>query len=171
MALSSPIIIADADKLQKFMKEMWKWTDILEKEFKREWTIHSIAQNTQTHAAACFKAKVRAIENFHASGGRSNTYASANAATELKDAVAAALDEFAAQNKENEVTVNEVKEVQEKIDTLQEGGAASEDRHLSRVPHTEETRTKGPPPPGCRGELGRGVLVVGRGREGAYLAA
>ena len=150
---------------------MWKRMDMFDKEFMREWANHSIAQNTQTHATAYFEAKVRAIKNFHASGGQSNTYASANAATELKEVVAAALDEFATQNKENVMAVNEVKEMQEKIDTLQKGGTASEDRHLARVPHTEETRTQGPPPPGCRGELGRGVLVVGRGREGAYLTA
>ena len=75
------------------------------------------------HATAYFEAKVQAIENFHAAGGKSNQYASANAATEIKDAVAAALDEFTSQNKENAMAVNEVKEVREKIDTLQEAVA------------------------------------------------
>ena len=37
--------------------------------------------------------------------------------------MAAALDEFTSQNKENAMTVNEVKEVREKIDTLQEAVA------------------------------------------------
>ena len=63
---------------------------------------------------------MQAIENFHAAGDQSNQYASANAAIEIKDAVAAALDEFASQNKENAMAVSEVKEVREKIDTLQE---------------------------------------------------
>ena len=72
---------------------------------------------------AYFEAKVHAIENFHAAGGQSNSYAAANAATEIKDAMAAALEEFSAQNKENAMAVNEVKEVREKIDTLQEAVA------------------------------------------------
>ena len=67
--------------------------------------------NVGSYATVYFEAKVQAIENFHAAGGQSNQYASANAATEIKDAVAAALNEFTSQNKENVIAVNEVKEV------------------------------------------------------------
>ena len=88
-----------------------------------EWKTRPNPQKTWAHATAYFEAKARAIENFHAAGGPSNMYASANAATEIKDAVAAALDEFATQNKENALAVNEVKEVREKIDTIQEAVA------------------------------------------------
>ena len=44
--------------------------------------------------------------------------------------MAAALDEFTSQNKENVMAVNEVKEVREKIDTYPPGGGGvvSEDR-------------------------------------------
>ena len=47
-------------------------------------------------------------------------YAFANAALELKHAV---LEDFATQNRENLMVVNEVKETPEKIDTLQEAVA------------------------------------------------
>ena len=106
------------------MEEMWKRTDIFDEKFMTEWTNRPHAQKTWAHATAYFEAKVRAIENFHAAGGQPNTYAAANAATEIKDAVAAALDEFTSQSKENAMAVNEVKEVWEKIDTLQEAVAS-----------------------------------------------
>ena len=115
---STPIVITDADKLQKYMEEMWTRTDMFDENFMMEWTLRPIAQRTWAHATAYFEAKVRAVENFHAAGGQSNTYASANAATELKSAVADALEEFASQNKENAMAVIEVNEVRDKIDTL-----------------------------------------------------
>ena len=62
-------------------------------------------------------------KNFHAAGGQSKQYAVTNTATEIKNTVAAAFDEFNLQNKENALTVNEVKEVRENIDTLQEAVA------------------------------------------------
>ena len=68
-----PITITDKDKLQKFREEMWKRTDIFDKKFMTKWTNCSHAQKTWAHATAYFEAKVRAIENFHAAGGQSNT--------------------------------------------------------------------------------------------------
>ena len=121
--LSPSITIIDEDKLQKLMEEMWKRTDIFDEKFMTEWTSRPIAQKMWAHATAYFGAKVRAIENFHDAGSQFNTYASANAATEIEDTVVAALDEFTTQNKENARAVNEVKEVREKIDTLQEAVA------------------------------------------------
>ena len=114
-ALSPPITISDEEKLQTYMEAMWSRTDIFDELFMMEWTNRPHAQQTWAHATAYFEAKVQAIENFHAAGGQSNQYASANAATEIKDAVAAALDEFASQNKENAMAVSEVKEVREKL--------------------------------------------------------
>ena len=102
------------------MEEMWKRTDIFDEKFMTEWTGRPHAQKMWAHAAAYFEAKVKAIENFNAAGGKSNQYAAANTVTEMKDAVAAALDKFASQNRENAMAVNEVKYVREKIDTLQE---------------------------------------------------
>ena len=37
-ALSPPITITDKDKLQKYMEEMWKRTDIFDEKFMTEWT-------------------------------------------------------------------------------------------------------------------------------------
>ena len=45
-ALSPPITITDEDKLQKFMEEMWKQTNIFGEEFMTEWTGRPHAQNT-----------------------------------------------------------------------------------------------------------------------------
>ena len=122
-ALSPSITITYEDKLQKYMEEMWKRTDIFDEKFMTEWTGRPHAQKTWAHATAYFEAKVKAIKNFHTAGGQSNQYAAANAATEIKDAVAATLDEFASQNQKNAMAVNEVKEVRERIDTLQEAVA------------------------------------------------
>ena len=82
---------------------------MFDEKFVTEWTNRPHTQKTWAHATAYFEAKARAIKNFHAEGGQSNQYAAANTATEMKDAVAAALDEFASQNKENAMAVNEVK--------------------------------------------------------------
>ena len=120
---SPPIHISDEDKLQRYLEEMWKRTDVFDEKFMTEWTSRTIAQKTWAHAKAYFEAKVKAIENFHAAGGQSNTYASANSAIELKNAVSTALEKFATQNKENAMAVNEVKEVRDKIDTLHEAVA------------------------------------------------
>ena len=60
----------------------------------KEWTNCPHAQKARAYTTTYFEAKVRAIENFHAAGGQFNQYAIANAATEIKDAVAAALNEF-----------------------------------------------------------------------------
>ena len=121
--MSPPINISDEEKLQIYMENMWKRTHIFDEEFMTKWTACPHAQKTWAHAPAYFEAKVRAIENFHAAGGQSNVYAATNAASEIKDAVAAALEEFTSQNKENAMAVNEVKEMREKIDTLQEAVA------------------------------------------------
>ena len=122
-AMSPPINISNEEKLQTYMENIWKRTDIFDEEFMTKWTSRTIGQRTWAHATAYFEAKVKAIEDFHAAGGQSNTYAAANAATEIKDAVAAALEEFTSQNKENAMAVNEVKEVREKIDTLHDAVA------------------------------------------------
>ena len=98
------------------MKEMWKRTDIFDKKFMTEWTSRPIVQKMWVHATAYF-------ENFHAAGSQSNTYVSANAATEIEDTVVVALDKIKTQNKENALAVNEVKKVREKNDTLQEAVA------------------------------------------------
>ena len=82
---------------------------MFDKKFMTEWTNFPHVQKTWAKSTAYFEAKVRAIENFHAAGGQSNQYAAANAATEIKDAVAATLDKFASQNNENAMAVNEVK--------------------------------------------------------------
>ena len=87
---------------------------MFDEKFMTEWTNRPHAQKTWAHATAYFEAKTRAIENFHAAGGQSNPYAAANTATEIKDAVAAALNEFTTQNKENAMAVNEVKEAHKK---------------------------------------------------------
>ena len=83
---------------------------------------------------------MRAVENFHAAGGQSNAYASANAATELKSAVADALEEFASQNKENAMAVNEVKAVRDKMDTLQEAVALLAESVAGREVLTSQKR-------------------------------
>ena len=45
-ALSLPINITDEEKLQKYMEEMWKRTDILDEKFMTEWTNQPHAQKT-----------------------------------------------------------------------------------------------------------------------------
>ena len=81
--------------------------------FMTTWTGRTIAQKTYAQARAYFKANVKAITDFRAVGGQVNTYATASAATELKEAVASALAEFAESNKENAMAVGEVKDVRE----------------------------------------------------------
>ena len=90
---------------------MWKRTDMFDEKFMTAWTGRTITQKTYAHARAYFEAKVKAIEDFHAAGGQSNSYATANAASELKQAVASALEEFSELNKENAMPVDEVKQV------------------------------------------------------------
>ena len=68
-ALSLPITITDEEKLQKYMEEMWKRTDIFDEKFMTEWTGRPHAQKMWAHVTAYFEAKVKAIENFHAAGG------------------------------------------------------------------------------------------------------
>ena len=68
-ALSPPITITDEDKLQKYMEEMWKRTNIFVEKFMTEWTGRLHAQKTWAHATAYFEAKAKAIKNFHAAGG------------------------------------------------------------------------------------------------------
>ena len=118
-----PIVISDADKTQHYLEQMWTRTDIFDEKFMTTWTAKTIAQKTFDRARAYFEAKVKAIADFKAAGGQVNTYASANAATEIKDAVASALAEFAESsaeaNKENAMAVGEVSDVREQLDTLQ----------------------------------------------------
>ena len=97
--MSPPINISDEEKLQVYMENMWKRTDIFDEEFMTKWTNRPHAQQSWAHAPAYFEAKVQAIKKLHAAGGQSNAYAAANAATEIKDAVAAALEEFTSQKK------------------------------------------------------------------------
>ena len=87
------------------------------------WNARTLGQKTYAHARAHFEAKVNAIEDFVAVGGQTNTYASANSATELKEVVASALEEFSEQNKENVRAATEVNEAREKLDTLQQAVA------------------------------------------------
>ena len=51
-ALSPPINITDEEKLQKYMEEMWKRTDIFDEKFMTEWTNRPHAQKTWAHATA-----------------------------------------------------------------------------------------------------------------------
>ena len=57
--------------------------------------------------------------------------------------MAAALDEFMSQNKENALAVNEVKEVREKIDTLQESIALLAKTVATREALTSRKRGRG----------------------------
>ena len=118
-----PIIIPNADKCQHYLEQMWTRTDIFDQEFMTAWTKQTIAQKTFDLARAYFQAKVQAIADFKAAGGQVNSYATANAATEIKDAVASALAEFAKSNadskKENAMAASEVSDVKEQLDTLQ----------------------------------------------------
>ena len=56
--------------------------------------------------------------------------------TELKDAVANVLEEMSESNKENATAVDEVKQVREKIDTLQEAVALLAKSMATRHPNT-----------------------------------
>ena len=67
---------------------MWTRTDIFNETFITAWTARTVAQKTFDLARAYFEAKVKAIADFNA-----------NAATELKDAVASTLAEFANQRR------------------------------------------------------------------------
>ena len=118
-----PIVISNADKVQHYLEQMWTRTDIFDEKFMTAWTARTIAQKTFDLARAYFEAKVKAIADFRAAGGQVNSYASANAATDIKDAVTSALAEFAENNadsnKENAMAASEVSEVKEQLDTLQ----------------------------------------------------
>ena len=83
-----------------------------------------------SNTKAYFKTKVKAIENCHTGGRHSNSYTIKNSAVELKEAVAvvSVLKEFTKRNKENTMTVNEVKRLRKKMDTLQDTVAPLEKR-------------------------------------------
>ena len=79
-----PIVISNADKVQHYLEQMWTRTDIFDEKFMTAWTARTIAQKTFDLARAYFEAKVKAIADFKAAGGQVNSYATANAATEIK---------------------------------------------------------------------------------------
>lgn len=106
------------------------------------WTGRPVAQRTWNHATTYFGDKVRAIENHHAAGGQSNTYASANAATEMKNAVATALEEIRTDSRETALAAEEAKQVHDKIDTLKEAVALLAKTVASRAESTPPKRRR-----------------------------
>ena len=51
-AMSLPINISDKEKLQTYMENMWKRTDIFDKKIMTKWTSCTLAQRTWAHATA-----------------------------------------------------------------------------------------------------------------------
>ena len=60
--MSPPITISDEEKLQTYMENMWRRTDIFDEDFMTKWTSRTLGQRTWAHVTAHFEAKVKAIE-------------------------------------------------------------------------------------------------------------
>ena len=72
---------------------MWKRTVIFDEKFMTAWAWQTLGQKIYAQVRTYVEVKVKAIEDFISAGGQTNTYAAANSATELKEAVASALEE------------------------------------------------------------------------------
>lgn len=105
-----PITITDDELCQHYLEEVLTRTAIFGKKCLTEWGTKSPTAKAWPHLYAFFKKQVKELEYYEAIGEQGNLYATANAATELKNGLEATMAAALSRaNAEHALGLNKVK--------------------------------------------------------------
>ena len=106
-----PVIITDAELQQHYLEEVLKRSDIFGEKCLTKWNAKTAARQAWPRPYRYFEKRMKEVEDYEAVAGKNNSYATANAATDLQhnleETMAAVLTKT---NAEHAMALNEIKE-------------------------------------------------------------
>ena len=107
---STPVEIEDVDLCQHYMEEILKKSDLFGERCIIKWNTKPAPDKVWPHPHVYFEKRMKDVEEYEAIGGRGNTYATANAATELKEGLEATMvHALTKANEEHALAIGELK--------------------------------------------------------------